>query len=62
MYLIYYYLSRVLLGLLAERQSVKGKMGGEDMINEDGSDCVLDWISVPDNTPETKGTRCSQKQ
>ncbi|CAG8577086.1 48_t:CDS:2, partial [Acaulospora morrowiae] len=48
--------------LLAERQSVKGKMGGEDMINEDGSDCVRDWISVQDNTPETKRTRCSQKQ
>ncbi|CAG8717976.1 1152_t:CDS:2, partial [Acaulospora morrowiae] len=48
--------------LIAERQSVKGKMGGEDMINEDGSDCVSDWISVSDNTPETKRTSCSQKQ
>ena len=45
-----------------ERQSVKEKMGEDDMINEDNADCVRDWISVPDNTSGKKRTGCSQKQ
>ncbi|CAG8632659.1 1681_t:CDS:2 [Ambispora gerdemannii] len=42
--------------LLKERQFVKGELGKEDTINENGSCCVQDWISIPDNTPE-KGTK-----
>ena len=45
-----------------ERQSVKEKMGEEDMINEDSSNTVCDWISVPNNTPGKKRTGCSQQQ
>ncbi|CAG8697623.1 1149_t:CDS:2 [Acaulospora morrowiae] len=48
--------------LLVERQSVKVKMCEEDMIPVDGPYCVRDWMSVPDNTPETKRTSYSQNQ
>ncbi|CAG8791156.1 27703_t:CDS:2, partial [Dentiscutata erythropus] len=40
--------------LLKERQSVKGEMGKEDSINENGSDCVHNWLSIPDNISKTQ--------
>jgi len=44
--------------LLTERQSVKGEMGMEDVINDNDNDSrhVCNWIIIPDNTPKTKRT------
>jgi len=44
----------ILEELLIERKSVKEKLCEEHMISERGSNCVFDWISIPDNTPDKR--------
>ncbi|CAB4374164.1 unnamed protein product [Rhizophagus irregularis] len=39
---------------LTERRFLKGEMGMEDAINDNGPNCVCNWIAIPDNTPEAK--------
>ncbi|CAG8645740.1 229_t:CDS:2, partial [Funneliformis mosseae] len=42
---------------LTERQFLKGQMGMEDAINDNGPNCVCNWMAIPDNTPEAKRTK-----
>ncbi|CAG8597721.1 3088_t:CDS:2, partial [Acaulospora morrowiae] len=40
--------------LLTERQSIRAKMCEEDANMENNHDCISDWITIPDNTPDKR--------
>ncbi|PKC10666.1 hypothetical protein RhiirA5_135114 [Rhizophagus irregularis] len=47
----------LLEALLVERKSIKEKMCKEHIINESDRNCVFNWISIPDNTPDKRKTK-----
>nr|CAG8503970.1 3932_t:CDS:2 [Entrophospora candida] len=47
-------LGALLEELLIERQNIKEEMSKESILNDSNTDCVYNWIKIPNNTPKSK--------
>ncbi|CAH1765247.1 5259_t:CDS:2 [Entrophospora sp. SA101] len=47
-------LGALLEELLIEQQNIKEEMSKESILNDSNTDCVYNWIKIPNNTPKSK--------